>query len=35
MGVKPVDAVIRVPEMPGRLFTGKVTRIADALDPAT
>jgi RND family efflux transporter MFP subunit len=36
IGVKPgVDAVIRVPEMPGRLFTGKVTRIADALDPAT
>jgi RND family efflux transporter MFP subunit len=36
IGVKPgVDAVVRVPEMPGRLFTGKVTRIADALDPAT
>jgi RND family efflux transporter MFP subunit len=36
IGVKPgVDAVIRVPEIPGRLFTGKVTRIADALDPAT
>jgi RND family efflux transporter MFP subunit len=36
IGVKPgIDAVIRVPEMPGRLFTGKVTRIADALDPAT
>src|SRR4029077_2175162 len=36
IGVKPgVDAVIRVPEMPGRLFTGQVTRIADALDPAT
>jgi RND family efflux transporter MFP subunit len=36
IGVKPgVDAVIRVPEMPGSLFTGKVTRIADALDPAT
>src|SRR5207244_10816292 len=34
--VKPgVDAVIRVPEMPVRIFTGKVTRIADALDPAT
>jgi RND family efflux transporter MFP subunit len=36
IGVKPgVDAVVRVPEMPGRLFTGKVTRIADALDPTT
>jgi RND family efflux transporter MFP subunit len=36
IGVKPgVDAVVRVPEMPGRLFTGKVARIADALDPAT
>ncbi|HVH80187.1 MAG TPA: efflux RND transporter periplasmic adaptor subunit [Stellaceae bacterium] len=36
IGVKPgVDAVIRVPEMAGRLFTGKVTRIADALDAAT
>jgi len=27
--------VVRVPEIPGRPFTGKVTRIADALDPAT
>jgi RND family efflux transporter MFP subunit len=36
IGVKPgVDAVVRVPEMPGRLFSGKVARIADALDPAT
>jgi RND family efflux transporter MFP subunit len=36
VGVKPgVDAVLRVPEIPARLFTGKVTRIADALDPAT
>jgi RND family efflux transporter MFP subunit len=36
IGVKPgVDAVVRVPEIPDRLFTGKVTRIADALDPAT
>jgi len=36
IGVKPgVDAVVRVPEIPGRPFTGKVTRIADALDPAT
>jgi RND family efflux transporter MFP subunit len=30
-----VDAVVRVPEMPDRTFSGKVTRIADALDPAT
>ena len=31
-GVAPgVDAVIRVPEIPGRDFPGKVTRIADAL----
>jgi RND family efflux transporter MFP subunit len=36
IGVTPgVDAVVRVPEIPGRLFTGKVTRIANALDPAT
>jgi RND family efflux transporter MFP subunit len=36
IGVKPgVDAVVRVPEMPDRRFTGKVTRIADAQDPAT
>src|SRR6201981_1237837 len=36
VGVKPgVDAVVRVPEIPDRRFTGKVTRIADALDPAT
>jgi RND family efflux transporter MFP subunit len=36
IGVKPgVDAVVRVPEMPDRIFPGKVTRIADALDPAT
>jgi RND family efflux transporter MFP subunit len=36
IGVKPgVDTVVRVPEMPDRRFTGKVTRIADALDPAT
>ncbi len=35
-GVSPgVDAVIRVPEMPGRSFPGKVTRIADALAPGT
>ena len=30
-----VDAVVRVPELPGRTFPGKVTRIADALDPGT
>jgi RND family efflux transporter MFP subunit len=36
IGVKPgIDAVVRVPELPGRTFPGKVTRIADALDPAT
>ena len=35
-GVSPgVDAVIHVPEMPGRDFPGKVTRIADALAPGT
>lgn len=35
-GVSPgVDAVIHVPEMPGRSFPGKVTRIADALQPGT
>jgi RND family efflux transporter MFP subunit len=30
-----IDAVIRVPEIPGRDFPGKVTRIADALQPGT
>ena len=30
-----VAAVIRVPEIPDHRFPGKVTRIADALDPAT
>jgi RND family efflux transporter MFP subunit len=36
IGVKPgIDAVIRVPEIPDRVFAGKVARIADALDPAT
>jgi RND family efflux transporter MFP subunit len=30
-----VDAMIRVPELPGRDFPGKVTRIADALQPGT
>jgi RND family efflux transporter MFP subunit len=35
-GVAPgVEAVVRVPEMPGRDFPGKVTRIADALQPGT
>jgi RND family efflux transporter MFP subunit len=35
-GVKPgVEAVVRVPEIPGRTFSGKVTRIADALAPGT
>jgi RND family efflux transporter MFP subunit len=35
-GVTPgVEAVVRVPEMPGRDFPGKVTRIADALAPGT
>jgi len=35
-GLSPgVDAVVRVPEMPGRDFPGKVTRIADALQPGT
>ena len=35
-GIAPgVDAVIRVPELPGRNFPGKVTRIADALQPGT
>jgi RND family efflux transporter MFP subunit len=30
-----VDAVVRVPEIPGRTFPGNVTRIADALQPGT
>jgi RND family efflux transporter MFP subunit len=30
-----VDAVVRVPEMPGRTFPGTVARIADALQPGT
>lgn len=35
-GVQPgVDAVIRVPELPGRAFPGKVTRIATALQPGS
>lgn len=36
VGVQPgVDAVIRVPELPGRAFAGKVTRIATALQPGS
>jgi RND family efflux transporter MFP subunit len=36
VGVKPgVEAVIRIPEIPDRGFPGKVTRIADALQPGT
>jgi RND family efflux transporter MFP subunit len=35
-GISPgVDAVVRVPELPGRDFPGKVTRLADALQPGT
>jgi RND family efflux transporter MFP subunit len=35
-GVAPgIDAVIRVPELPDREFSGTVTRIADALQPGT
>ena len=35
-GITPgVEAVVRVPEMPGRDFPGTVTRIADALQPGT
>ncbi len=35
-GLSPgVDAVVRVPEMPGRNFPGTVTRTADALQPGT
>jgi RND family efflux transporter MFP subunit len=30
-----VAAVVRVPEIPNRTFTGKVTRLADALAPGT
>jgi RND family efflux transporter MFP subunit len=33
--VPGVEAVVRVPEMPGRDFPGTVTRIADALQPGT
>jgi multidrug efflux pump subunit AcrA (membrane-fusion protein) len=35
-GVKPgIDAIVRVPELPDREFTGTVTRIADALQPGS
>ena len=35
-GVEPgIEAVIRVPEIPGRTFLGKVTRITDAIQPDT
>jgi len=35
-GVRPgVDAIVRVPAMPNLTFRGKVTRIADALQPGT
>jgi RND family efflux transporter MFP subunit len=35
-GLRPgVDAVVRVPEIPGRPFPGKVTRIAEALQAGT
>jgi RND family efflux transporter MFP subunit len=36
VGVRPgITAIVRVAEIPGHLFPGQVTRIADALDPAT
>jgi RND family efflux transporter MFP subunit len=36
IGVAPgIDAIIRVPELPDREFSGKVTRIADALQSGT
>lgn len=35
-GLSPnADAIVHVPEIPGRVFIGKVTRVADALEPAT
>jgi RND family efflux transporter MFP subunit len=35
-GIAPgVEAVVRIPEIPDRTFPGKVTRIADALQPGT
>jgi hypothetical protein len=35
-GVAPgIEAILRVPEIPAGEFPGKVTRIADALQPGT
>jgi RND family efflux transporter MFP subunit len=35
-GLSPgVDAMVRVPEMPGRAFPGKITRLAEALQPGS
>ena len=35
-GLKPgIEAIVRVPEIPDRTFPGKVTRIADALQPGS
>jgi RND family efflux transporter MFP subunit len=35
-GLQPgIDAVVRVPEIPNRTFPGKVTRIANALQPGS
>ena len=35
-GLKPgIDAVVHVPEIPDRAFPGKVTRLADALQPGS
>ena len=35
-GVGPgIDASVKVPEIPQRIFSGKVTRVADALQPET
>jgi RND family efflux transporter MFP subunit len=35
-GIRPgIDAIVHVPEMPDRTFPGKVTRIADALQPGS
>jgi RND family efflux transporter MFP subunit len=35
-GLKPgIDAIVHVPEIPDRSFAGKVTRIADALQPGS
>ena len=35
-GLKPgIDATVHVPEIPGRTFPGKVTRIADAIQPGS